>query len=111
MSFRHECAAKQIRTVCLSTMTEPRWLRALIWNLVCPAGPFDLSLVPSGTEGYADLARRARVVVVEGVQTPLADLSDVIRSKRAANRPKDLEVLPALEEALRRRGDVDYQTH
>ena len=85
--------------------------RALIWNLVCPAGPFDLSLVPSGTEGYADLARRARVVVVEGVQTPLADLSDVIRSKRAANRPKDLEVLPALEEALRRRGDVDYQTH
>lgn len=78
--------------------------RALTWNLICPAGPFDLSFVPSGTGGYADLAEHARVVVVEGIETPLADLADVVRSKRAANRAKDLEVLPALEEALRRRG-------
>lgn len=81
--------------------------RAQIWNLICPAGPFDLSLIPSGTDGYADLAQRARIVVVEGLETPLADLADVIRSKRAANRPKDLEVLPALEEAQRRRGDTN----
>jgi hypothetical protein len=73
------------------------------WNLVCPAGPFDVSLVPSGTDGYADFAQHARVVIIDGIETPLADLRDVIRSKRAANRPKDLEVLPALEEALRRR--------
>lgn len=79
--------------------------RATIWNLICPAGPFDLSLTPSGTDGYTDLARNARIVTVEGIETPLADLADVVRSKRAANRPKDLEVLPALEEALRRRGD------
>lgn len=79
--------------------------RATIWNLICPAGPFDLSFIPSGTDGYSDLVRNARVVVVEGIETPLADLADVVRSKRAANRPKDLEVLPALEEALRRRDD------
>lgn len=77
--------------------------RVAVWNLICPAGPFDLALIPTGTAGYADLAQRARIVVVEGIQTPLADLADVIRSKRAANRPKDLEVLPALEEAQRRR--------
>ncbi len=80
--------------------------RAQIWNLICSAGPFDLSLIPSGTDGYADLAQRARIVVVEGLETPLADLADVIRSKRAANRPKDLEVLPALEEAQRRRDET-----
>jgi hypothetical protein len=77
--------------------------RAVTWNLICPAGPFDVSLTPSGTGGYADIARNARIVIVDGIETPLADLADVIRSKRAANRPKDIEMLPALEEALRRR--------
>jgi hypothetical protein len=73
-----------------------------VWNLTCPAGPFDLSFIPSGTGGYDDLARRARIVVVQGLETPIADLADIIRSKRTANWPKDLEALPALEEALRR---------
>ena len=77
--------------------------RSLTWNLICSAGPFDISMAPTGTDGYADIARKARAVIIDGIETPLADLSDVIRSKRAANRPKDLEVLPALEEALRRR--------
>jgi hypothetical protein len=77
--------------------------RARVWNLICRYGPFDVSVMPSGTDGYPDLARRARVVTVEGVDAPLADLADIIRSKRAADRPKDRETLPALEEALRRR--------
>ena len=49
------------------------------------------------------LADRARVVTVQGIDTPLADLADIIRSKRAAGRPKDRLTLPQLEEALRRR--------
>jgi hypothetical protein len=84
--------------------------RADTWNLICPAGPFDVTLRPSGTEGYDDLARRARVVTVNGVDTPLADLADVVRSKRAADRRKDVEVLPALEEALRRRDTRESPT-
>ena len=84
--------------------------RARIWNLVCPAGPFDLSFVPSGTDGYSDLVKHARVVVVGGLETPLAELADIVRSKRATNRPKDLEVLPALEEALRRRNAAPAPT-
>jgi hypothetical protein len=31
----------------------------------------------------------------------VADLADVIRSKRAAGRPKDLKVLPTLERCAR----------
>jgi hypothetical protein len=86
--------------------------RAAMWNLICPAGPFDISFVPSGTNGFTDFAERARVVLVEGLETPLADLSDIIRSKRAANRPKDLEVLPLLEEVLRRiRAERTDQEH
>ena len=75
-----------------------------IWNLICRHGPIDISIHPSGTGGYDDLADRARVVTVQGIDTPLADLADIIRSKRAAGRPKDRLTLPQLEEALRRRG-------
>lgn len=36
--------------------------RARIWNLTTPFGEFDLSFVPSGTEGYNDLARHAHLL-------------------------------------------------
>ncbi|WP_286141418.1 hypothetical protein [Mycobacterium sp. GA-1199] len=35
----------------------------------------------------------------------IASLADVIRSKQAANRPKDHRVLPTLRELLARRGE------
>jgi hypothetical protein len=71
--------------------------RAATWNLVCPFGEFDISFRPSGFDaGYTELAKRAHRVSVEGVEVVIADLEDVIRSKEAAGRPKDLRVLPAL---------------
>jgi hypothetical protein len=67
------------------------------WNLVCRHGEFDISFRPAGFDhGYADLARHAHRVRVEGVEVVIADLDDVIRSKEAAGRPKDLRVLPLL---------------
>jgi hypothetical protein len=74
---------------------------AAVWNLICPDGEFDLSFAPAAfAGGYADLAPRARLVSVEGVEVLVADLSDVIRSKEAAGRPKDLRVLPVLYRRL-----------
>jgi hypothetical protein len=71
--------------------------RARVWNLVCPHGEFDVCFRPSGIEGgYDELAVRAHRVRVDGVEVDVADLDDVIRSKEAAGRPKDLGVLPAL---------------
>jgi hypothetical protein len=71
--------------------------RAAMWNLICRYGEFDISFRPSGFEGgYKQLAARAHRVVVDGVEVTVADLDDVIRSKEAAGRPKDLQVLPAL---------------
>jgi len=40
-------------------------------------------------------------LVNEGVDVPVLPLSRIIASKRATGRPKDLAILPALEDALR----------
>lgn len=76
--------------------------RSGVWNLVCPYGEFDLSFRPSGTDGYDDLVRDARTVRVGDQDLPVASLGDIIRSKQAAARPKDLRALPMLYEALDR---------
>lgn len=77
--------------------------RARIWNLTSPFGEFDISFVPSGTEGYDDLAGRALIVESHGESVPVADLDDVIRSKEAAGRPKDIVQLPILIQTSQRR--------
>jgi len=70
---------------------------AEVWNLICDDGEFDISFHPSGfTAGYAQLAAGAHRVRVGDVVVMVADLDDVIRSKEAAGRPKDLQVLPLL---------------
>jgi hypothetical protein len=70
---------------------------APVWNLICPFGEFDISFAPSGIAGgYDELVARAHRMRVDAVDVMVADLSDVIRSKEAAGRPKDLQVLPIL---------------
>lgn len=71
-----------------------------VWNLVTDFGDFDISFVPSGTEGYADLNRYAETARIHGIEVRVASLADIIRSKQAANRPKDQRVLPTLREIL-----------
>lgn len=74
-----------------------------VWNLTTKYGDLDISLIPSGTTGYDDLRRDASPTELLGVIVSVASLADVIRSKQAANRPKDQRVLPALREILARR--------
>lgn len=82
--------------------------RAETWNLVCPYGELDIAFHPSGFDGgYRQLARRARRVRVEGAEVAVADLADVIRSKEAAGRPKDIRALPLLYRHLAARQDGD----
>ncbi len=72
-----------------------------VLNLVTSAGNLDISFVPSGTAGYPELVTQAeRLQIADGVAPPIAALEDIIRSKEAANRPKDLAVLPALRTLL-----------
>jgi hypothetical protein len=79
------------------------------WNLTTDAGDLDVSFNPAGTRGYRDLRRDAAWVELYGVSVRIASLGDVIRSKQAANRPKDQRTLPTLREMLaqRRGGETD----
>jgi len=69
---------------------------ARTWNLVTNGGDLDIAFQPSGTRGYLDLHRDAISAEIYDTTVEVASLSDVIRSKQAANRPKDQRVLPTL---------------
>ena len=58
-------------------------------------GPFDIDLVfaPDGIENYDDA--KGRVDMTSGF--PVANISDIIASKRAAKRPRDAVELPLLQ--------------
>ena len=53
-----------------------------------------------GLRSLAAVRSRASVVEVGDVQIVVASLADIIKSKRAARRPRDLAVLPVLEKTL-----------
>ena len=73
-------------------------------NLTCASGDFDLAFAPSGTGGYDDLAVHGTSILVGKTEVNVASLEDVIRSKEAAGRPKDIAVLPLLEQHAKRMG-------
>jgi len=73
-------------------------------NLDNLANALDVTFTPSGTNGYDDLVAHAATFDLDGVAAPTAALLDIIRSKTAANRPKDQASLPVLEELARKLG-------
>jgi hypothetical protein len=75
-------------------------------NLRTPFGDVDLTFEPQGTDGYDDLARNAVEIEVGQVLVRIAALDDIIRSKEAAGRPKDLNALPELYALNRRARDA-----
>ncbi|MDP9325258.1 MAG: nucleotidyltransferase [Candidatus Dormibacteraeota bacterium] len=83
-------------------LDERTWKLTPALTFTTAAGPLDVDVRPSGTDGYRDLIRAAETREVEGVTIPVASLEDVARSKEAAGRPKDLERLPELLKAIRR---------
>jgi predicted nucleotidyltransferase len=52
-----------------------------------------------GIRSFEGLRNRATTILIAGEELRVASLDDVIRSKRAAARPRDLAVLPILEKA------------
>ncbi|HEX2195725.1 MAG TPA: hypothetical protein VHJ76_02265 [Actinomycetota bacterium] len=78
-----------------------RWIvdfRFLI--LMTDYGRVDLIHRPAGTSGYSDLARNAIDVKLDEVHVRVAALEDIIRSKEAAGRERDLAQLPTLRRLL-----------
>jgi hypothetical protein len=52
-----------------------------------------------GPRSYEGLRDRAGVITIDGESLRVAALADIIKSKRAAGRPRDLAVIPILERA------------
>lgn len=77
-----------------------------VWNLSTPFGDLDISFVPTGTDGFAQLDRKAIDLDIDGIVVRFASLEDIVRSKQAANRDKDRRHLPVLRELLANR-DLD----
>ena len=71
-------------------------------NLTCDCGDLDIAFTPAGTSGYTDLLASAVVVKIGDVTATVASLADIIRSKEAADRPKDRLALPVLRALLAR---------
>ncbi len=66
-------------------------------NLRTDAGDLDLTFVPAGfPDGYDGLLPGAYVRSIGGITVRVAGLDDVIKSKTAAARAKDLDALPEL---------------
>jgi hypothetical protein len=75
---------------------------ARIWNLTTKYGDLDVTIQPTGTQGYDDLKRDAIEITLRGVPVKLASLADIVRSKEAAGRDKDRRSLPVLRELVAR---------
>jgi len=72
-----------------------------VWTLTTRAGDLDVVFTPAGTRGYEDLRRDAtRFELGAGLTVLVASLLDVIRSKEAAGRAKDVAQLPLLRRTL-----------
>jgi hypothetical protein len=67
------------------------------------AGPIDCLGTPAGTDGFADLDASATDEDLDGLVVRVASLDDLIRMKRASDRPQDriaVEWLSALRDEL-----------
>lgn len=75
-------------------------------NLTTSAGDLDLTFTPAGYDGgYVELREQSEVMeLVDGVDTRVATLRAVIRSKESADREKDRRALPYLRALLDERG-------
>ena len=79
----------------------------LNFTLTTTAGAIDLLGEITGGGRYEDLVSHSIAVKVFGRETLLLDLPWLIHVKRAAGRPKDLEVVAELEALLEEQGKSD----
>ncbi len=65
-------------------------------NLTTRCGDLDMTFTPAALPDYEALVNASVEFELAGCRVKVAGLSDIIRSKEAANRPKDHATLPIL---------------
>ena len=79
------------------------------FTLTADGQALDLLGLMSGLGGYDDIIDRAVELDVGDHAVQVLSLEDLIRTKRAAGRPKDLAVIPMLEATLQMQRELDQQ--
>ena len=79
------------------------------FTLTADGQALDLLGLMSGIGGYDDIIARAVEMEIGDQTVKVLSLEDLIRTKRAAGRPKDLAVLPTLEATLLMQRELDQQ--
>lgn len=75
---------------------------AIVPPLHTPYGQIHILKEPKGARAFDEMRKAALVVELEGNDVPIAALDDLIRMKRAAGRPADLDDIATLTEVERR---------
>lgn len=85
--------------------TDPERLAvaAIVPPLITRHGQIHILKEPKGARSFEQLREAALVVELDGIEVAIVSLSDLIRMKRAAGRPTDLDDIAALIEAERQR--------
>ena len=85
-----------------AVVMRPYYPASAFWRIVRDRDGLQLDFMETihGFCSFEGVRRRATEAQIGGARILVADLADIIRSKRAAARPQDLAVLPILEEVL-----------
>lgn len=87
-----------------ATVLRPYYPASDLYRVVRDDGlQVDFMATIHGIRSFEGLRDRAETMAVEETTIRVASLSDIIKSKRAAHRPRDVAVLDLLEKALEER--------
>jgi hypothetical protein len=81
-------------------------LAAIVSPLLTRHGQLHILKEPKGARGFEEMRRAAVVVSLDGCEIAIVSLDDLIRMKRAAGRPADLDDIAALTEVERQQADL-----
>ncbi len=80
-------------------------LAAIVPPLLTRHGQIHILKEPKGAHRFDQMRERALVIDLDGNEVAIVSLDDLIRMKRAAGRPTDLDDIAALTEVERQRRD------
>jgi predicted nucleotidyltransferase len=84
-----------------ATVMRPYYPAADLYRVVRDDGlQVDFMATIHGLRSFEGVRDRAATVEIDGLPIRVASLADIIKSKKAARRPRDLAVIDVLEKAL-----------
>jgi hypothetical protein len=92
---------KAIARTLKATILRPYYPASDLYRLVRDDDGLQVDFMGSihGVRSFAGVRDRADAIAVGGIELRVASLTDIIKSKRAARRPRDMAVLEILEKA------------